>query len=304
MQNLRLGLFVLIATLFSLSCGAPTGNTNLTAVNTNANVSNSLANSNINAVSSTATAVDAREPDQYKANIKLSLQTLGGNQQQASIPALGAMVARSGNDRVMEFNLPTNEKVIYLDKGGMNYLILPNRKQYAELTREALGFDVRRLMMPSEIVNRVKASPGVTFAGEQNMDGRQVLKYTYQSTANTQTQAGTVATESYMLIDKDTGLPLRTETVSQSQTGGNVQGVSGVRVVTEMTDIKTTPDPSMFNLPADYAKIDPEQVKAQVNLVFRAVAALASQAMNQAQPPANTNSNSNFNAVPSPSPGR
>ena len=41
-----------------------------------------------------------------------------------------------------------------------------------------------------------------------------------------------------MLVDKQTGLPLRTETVSQSQSGGNVKGVNGVRIVTEMTDIK------------------------------------------------------------------
>jgi hypothetical protein len=299
MRDFRSLLLVLSGVLFA-ACGSPTGNSNLTAVNTNANVSNSVSNSNINSVSTTGTTVDAREPDQYQANIKLSLQTIGGNQN-ATMPTLGAEVARSGNDRLMEFNLPNNEKVIYLDKGGMNYLILPNRKQYAELTREALGFDIRRLMMPGEIVTRVKAVPGVKPAGEETMNGRQVMKYTYQSTANTQTQAGTVATESFMLIDKETGLPLRTETVSQSQSGGNVQGVSGLRVVTEMTDINTTPDATMFNLPTDYQKIDPETVKAQVNLVFQAATALLGQMMNQAAAPANTNANT---TAPNASPMR
>jgi hypothetical protein len=75
--------------------------------------------------------------------VKLTLETLGD--QKASTPPIGAMVARSGADRVMEFTCRTNEKVIYLDKGGMNYVILPNRKQYAELTKEAVGFEVRRL---------------------------------------------------------------------------------------------------------------------------------------------------------------
>ena len=280
------------------SCGAPSGNTNLTSVNTNAGVANSVSNSNLNInAAPSGNAVDAKEPDQYQANIRLSLQTTGTNGQQPNLPTLGATVARSGADRVMEFNLPNNEKVIYLDKGGMNYLILPNRRQYAELTKEALGFEVRRMMMPEQIVTQAKAAPGVVRAGEETMNGRQVVKYTYQSTANTQTQAGNVATESYMLIDKETGLPLRSETVAQSQ--GNVNGVNGVRIVTEMTDIKTTPDANIFNLPAEYAKIEPEVVKAQVSAIFQVVGMALGQMMNQAAVPP---SNANTTSLPAASP--
>ena len=88
------------------------------------------------------------------------------------MPALGANVARSGADRMMEFNLPNNENVIFLDKGGVNYLILPNRKQYAELTKENLGFEVRRLMMPEQIVDQAKRISGMKLVGEENMNGR------------------------------------------------------------------------------------------------------------------------------------
>ena len=297
------GLFasgLLTAAILSSGCGSPTGNSNLTAVNTNAGVANSISNSNLNAVSTTGSTIDTREPEQYQATVKLSFQTLGNGQQQASLPNLGANVARQGNDRVMEFTV-ANEKFIFLDKGGQNYLILPNRKQYAELTQESLGFQVRRMMMPEEIVQQAKSVPGMRFAGEETQDGRQVLKYAYEAQANTNTNVGTVATESYMLVDKDTGLPLRTETVSRSQSGGNVQGVNGVRIVTEMTDIKTTPDPTLFNLPTDYAKIDPETVKANVNLVFQAVTALVGQAMQQQNV---QNNNSNFNSAVTPTPFR
>jgi hypothetical protein len=190
----------------------------------------------------------------------------------------------------MEFTLPTNEKVIYLDKGGMNYVILPNRKQYAELTKEALGFEVRRLLMPAQIVNQVKGIPGVHLVGEETVNGRTIVKYAYSGAANTQTQAGTVQTESYILVDKETGLPVRSETVSQSQNGANVQGYKGLRVVTEMTDIKTNPDANIFSVPTDYQKIDPEQVKAQANLIFNAVAALVGQVMQQASAPPAANS--------------
>jgi hypothetical protein len=165
----------------------------------------------------------------------------------------------------------------------MQYIVLPSRKQYAELTDESLGFEVRRLMMPEQIVNQLKAIPGVTLAGEENLNGRQVVRYTYNRATNTNSQVGTVATDSYFLIDKETGLPVRSETVSQSASGGNVQGVSGLRLVTEMTDIRSEPDQNLFNVPTEFQRIDPEQVKAQANILFQAAAAVIGQMINQAK---------------------
>jgi len=276
------GSIVLTAVLFAAGCQTPATNstvTNTTTVRTNTNL-----NANTNSVTTTTT-ITTSEPEQYQANIKLTFETIGQTQQ-AALPPLGAVVARSGADRVMEFTLPTNEKIIYLDKGGMNYVILPNRKQYAELSKDAVGFEVRRMLMPEQIVNQVKALPGMRLVGEETANGRAVIKYAYSAAANTQTQAGTVATESFVLVDKETGLPLRSETVSQSQSGGNVQGISGLRLVTEMNDIRTTPDASIFTVPSDFQKIDPEQVKAQANLIFNAVAAVIGQLVQQAQAPA------------------
>ena len=207
----------LAVSLFVTSCGVPTGNTNLSVVNSNSNVANSVSNSNLNSMSTTGTSIDALEPTQYQATVKLGLEALGNNAQRTSLPTLSANVARSGDDRVMEFNLPTNEKVIFLDKGGKNYLILPARKQYAELTKDALGFEVRRLLMPEQIVAQAKGLTGMRLMGEETQNGRQVMKYAYQAAANTNTAAGTVATESQLIVDKETGLPLRTETVSQAR---------------------------------------------------------------------------------------
>lgn len=268
-------------------CQPQAGNMNANMANTNANVSNSLTNTansnaaNANTVSSVT--VETKEPEQYSAMVALKMEATGENNT-AQLPAIGANVARNGADRRMEFTLPTGEKIVYLDKNGTNYAIFPNRKQYAELNQESLGFEVRRLLMPEQIVNQVKAMQGVQRVGEENVNGRAVVKYAYSGTANTQTQAGNVATESFILIDKETGLPLRSETVSQSQTGGNVQGYKGMRFVTDMSDVKTTVDPTLFNPPTDFQKIDAEQVKAQANLIFNAVAALLGQAMKQAQP--------------------
>ncbi len=82
---------------------------------------------------------------------------------------------------------------------------------------------------------------------------------------------------------KETGLPLRSETVSQTQTGGNVQGFSGLRIVTEITDIKTETSPDLFAEPTDFQKIESEQVRSQVNLIFNSIAGFIAQMMQQAQ---------------------
>ena len=286
MREIRHGLVLLgmfAAVIFISGCGAPGTNSTMTNTNVNSNT-NLLSNTNLNSTTTNTTAITTGEPEMYQANVRLSLQAMGDTQT-ATMPTIGAVVARSGADRVMQFALPTGEKVIYLDKGGMNYLILPNRKQYAELTKEAVGFEVRRLLMPEQIAQQVKAIPGMRLAGEESHDGRTVVKYVYSAAANTATQAGTVATESYVLVDKETSLPVRSETVSQSQSGGNVQGFKGLKMLTEMTDIKTSPDPNMFVLPTDYQKIDSEQVKAQATAIFQVVGQLLGQMMQQASQP-------------------
>ena len=292
--------------IFSVSCEQPSTNSNVASINTNTNLTNSTnlnsntnANTNANPLNSTATISETKEPDQYQAVVKLKLEATGENNK-AAMPAISANVARNGTDRRMEFNLPNGDKIVYLDKAGTNYVLLPNRKQYAILDKESTGFDVRNMMMPEQIVNQVKSVKGVERVGEENLNGRQVIKYRYGASANTNTNAGQVATESFFLIDKETGLPLRSETVSQSQNGGNVQGFKGLRIVTEMSDVKLETAPDLFAAPpADYAKIDSAQVKSQMEMIFNAVGMLIGQTLKTAQ--MNPNSNANM-ATPMVSP--
>jgi hypothetical protein len=283
--RLSLGISMFSCAVLLAGCGAqPATNT---TVNVNANTSNTSANStvaNANTTSNNSLA-SVKEPTEYQATVSLKLEAVG-DQKSSAMPTLGANVSRSGNDRRMEFTMPAGGRVVFLDKGGSNYLILPDKKQYAELNQEALGFEVRRMMMPEQIVEQVKAIPGVQFVGEEMFNGRTVQKFSYGAVANTQSQAGQVSTESYLLVDKETGLPLRSETHSQSQSGGNVQGFSGIRIITEISDIKTETDPAMFEQPpADYQKIETSQVRAQVEMIFNALASFVGQMMRQNQPP-------------------
>jgi len=224
----------------------------------------------------------------------LKLETSGA--ETMPIPPIKADVARSGADRRMEFKLPTGETVIYLDKGGRQLIISPQKKQYAELNKESVGIDVRSLMMPEQIVNQLKMMKGVEKIGEETVDGREAVKYRFASGANTQSQAGRVETESYILVDKETGLPLRSFTNASAQ--GNVKGVNALNLVTEINNIRTDVDANLFNEPTDFQKVAPEQIRAQMNALFTLATTILGQMGKSNQPAATTTMTPSPTATP------
>jgi len=269
---------MLMLALAGSACQTATNtNTNTNTANINATPA---ANANTSSSPAPGASIEAREPDKYQGTIKLTAQTTGSGQN-ISLPGLTAEVARSGADRRFSFSLPGGEEVIYLDRADKRYIILPKRKQYAELTPESTGFEVPRSMTVGDIVNRVKGMQGFERVGEENVNGRAAIKYRYSGTSKTGTQAGDVKTEAIVLIDKDTGLPLRSETVAESQTG-NVKGVTGLNFVTEMTNIKTDVDASLFEVPQGLSKVSDQQVRQSVDAVGRAVIAIVGQLMQTA----------------------
>lgn len=295
--NRKTFLIVSIASLVACfgfaACEQPKTNGNSNSTTSNSAANNSTVNSmninssvagNSNAASSDVSTIETKEPEKYQASVMLKLETSGA--QQMPIPPIKADVARSGADRRMEFKLPTGETVIYLDKGGRQLIISPQKKQYAELNKESVGVDVRSLLMPEQIVNQVKRMKGVEQVGEETVDGRPAIKYRFASSANTQSQAGRVETESFILVDKETGLPLRSYTNGSAQ--NNVQGVNSMRIVTEMNNIKTDVDPKLFDEPTDFQKVAPEQIRAQLNALFSFATAVLGQMMKPAASPSAT----------------
>lgn len=250
------------------------GNVNV-IVNANAN------SANANLMTGESVGIEAREPEQYQAKVVFKVET-GGAEKSAAFPPIAATVARSGNDKRMELTMPNGEKIIYLDRSGQLLLVSPKRKQYAELNRESLGFDVRRLLLPEQIVKQVKNIKGVERVGEDKFGSRDVIKYRYNSTTETKSQAGSVSTEAVVLVDKETGLPLRSETFAQSQTGA-VSGMNSLRLVTEMSDLQMNADPALFAEPTDFKKVAPEELRGQVDALFKLAGAFLQQMMSNQQ---------------------
>jgi hypothetical protein len=277
-HSLSMCLVVIAVLVLIGSACQPAGNTNANAnltVNANTNL-----NTNANISTVTTSGIAAREPETYRATLVLSAETEGG-QKTIGIPTLSAEVARSGADRRVSFKLPDGSDLIYLEKGGLHIAIAPARKQYAELTPEATGFQIQKLMTPGQLVARLENLKGVERVGEETINGRTADKYRYGNITNTNTQAGSVSTEAFVFVDKETGLPLRSELYTEAS--GDVQGVKGAKVVAEMRDISTIVDPTLFEVPTGFSKVPPEQIRQQINALANMAGALVRSLMANSQ---------------------
>src|ERR1051325_5878974 len=213
MFNIKSSNLIIVCPLFlvliSLASCQPAANTNSNVnVNANTNANSNIAAGNSNLSSENAgVIINTREPDKYSSTLVFSIQTEGG-EKAIGIPSLSIGVARNGNDRRVEFKLPDGTPLIYLDHDNHHYVIVASRKQYAELTPEATGFQMHKMLTPGQLVESLKNMKGVERAGDETFNGRAAEKYQYSKTANTNTKAGEVQANAYIYVDKDTGLPL------------------------------------------------------------------------------------------------
>ena len=261
-------LFCLAASLLLVviasGCRPPSETSTNANTNLSTNANTAAANLNTNNSPESLSGVNTREPSKYRATLVFSAETAGGDKT-IGIPTLSADVARSGDDRRLSFKLPDGSDLIYIDHDNHNYAIVPARKQYADLTKEAVGFQIQKLMTPGQLVSYIGKLKGVERVGDEQVNGRNADKYRYSTTVKTGTQAGEVNNEAFVFVDKETGLPLRAELFAESS--GSVKGLNSAKIVAEMRNISTDVDPTLFTVPEGLNKIPPEQIRAKIDAV-------------------------------------
>jgi len=275
-SNIRPAMFFFLAATLLLAviasgCRPPSETSTNANTNLSTNANTAAANLNTNNSPESLSGVNTREPSKYRATLVFSAETAGGDKT-IGIPTLSAEVARSGDDRRVSFKLPDGSELIYIDHDNHNYAIVPARKQYAELTKEAVGFQIQKLMTPGQLVSYLGKLKGVERVGDEQVNGRNADKYRHSTTVKTGTQAGDVKNESFVFVDKETGLPLRVEFLAESS--GSVKGVNSAKIVAEMRNISTDVDPSLFTVPEGLKKIPPEQIRAQIDSVISTATAV------------------------------
>jgi hypothetical protein len=217
---------------------------------------NAGANANAPASTGGTSAVppfETREPERYQA-VRVESVSDG-----AETSSRETFVARDGERRREDYET-AGGRVSYLQRPDGVYVLLPGRKLYSELkpgegAEAAPSASVPPDFSPEKLLGASRPEARYEKLGPDEVNGRATQKY--RVTLEGRTGAGReVITESFVWVDEALGMPVKSEmTVTAS---------GGAKMMTELREIKETVDAGLFELPADYRKVDFRELAAQI----------------------------------------
>jgi hypothetical protein len=161
--------------------------------------------------------------------------------------SLQVEVARRKGDRRWAIQLGGGE-MVYLEKAGLSYLMVPSRKQYAELPLGSLAFSGSEALTPTAMVEKLSRFPAEK-QGKASINGVMAIKHQVDR------QSGT---PDLIFIDEGSGLPVHIEADLKE-----LNGETG-RSVVDTSNIRLNPDSALFDIPAGTKKVSPEAMKPQI----------------------------------------
>ena len=196
--------------------------------------------------------MNIQEPDRYSVTMTISAQATTSDAP-APMATQQLTFARFDSDRRWGFVLPQPVgQVVYLEKSGLKYLVLFDRKQYLEITPDALGFQIGRTLTPNGVVERLKARPHEKL-GLEPVNGRTAVKYRSAEPRDSS------AISDVVFVDQETGLPLRSELNSTAPDR------TKSRMIVEVRDVQLNPDRAQFDVPAGMKKVSEQEARQQVD---------------------------------------
>ncbi len=224
---------------------------------------NANANAGARATSSQSATIDIKEPERYSVAMTISIQETAS---EAPAPMLTQQLslAKLGADRRWAFVFPAPAgQIVYLEKSGLKYLVFFERKQYAELTANAFGFELGNVLTPNSIAERL--SPGqYEKLGLEPVNGRTAIKYRLTAPSDASTHM-----DGMVFVDQETGLPLRSELNTAASAG------TKSRVIVELRDVQLNPDRAQFDVPAGMKKVTQQEARQQIETLGSALRSFA-----------------------------
>jgi outer membrane lipoprotein-sorting protein len=196
-----------------------------------------------------------REPERYQATRVIT----GSVDGEADAVNSQTFIARDGDKRREDYESPAGLKLSLLQLAGANYVLLPAKKIYAELTADAsaTGESVPPDFSPDKLLNEARTEARYENLGAETVGGRSTRKYRVTVTGKTGA-AKDVKTETLIWVDDSLGMPVKSETRA-------VGVAAGSTVVMELRDIKETVDAGVFDLPQDYKRVEYREILAQTS---------------------------------------
>jgi len=196
--------------------------------------------------------MNIQEPERYSVTMTISAQDTTSTAP-APMATQQLTFARFDADRRWGFLLPAPlGQVVYLEKSGLKYLVLFDRKQYVEVAPDAFGFQIGRTVTPNGVVERLKSRPHEKL-GLEPVNGRTAVKYRSAEPRDSSPENDVI------FVDQETGLPLRSELNSTSPSG------TKSRMIVEIRDVQLNPDRGQFDVPAGMKKVTSQEARQQVD---------------------------------------
>ncbi|HYO91516.1 MAG TPA: hypothetical protein VEQ40_07765 [Pyrinomonadaceae bacterium] len=248
-------LLLLTLALFGASCKR-------SGTDGNANTNSAAGSTSVAEETSTTPPFSTKEPERYQATMVIT-SSLG---EQSNIPGMAGlttkqmMVARDGDKRRVDLELFPGAKVAYLQTAAGRYMLVPDKKVYAEFNPGGASDPSKNLssgFSPDELLNQSSGGARYEKLGAENVNGRSTVKYRVTVTGKTG-EAKSATTESLIWIDESLGMPVKSETTLGG--GGNANSKYSM----ELRDLKQEVDQSVFELPTDYRKIDYKDIQREI----------------------------------------
>jgi hypothetical protein len=234
---------------FAFGCGEASRGTNTNSPASSNQQPGNNPNSNAgSATAGSAAAIDIKEPERYSVAMTMGIQETSS---EAPSPMLTQQfdLAKLEDDRRWSFVFPAPlGQIVYLEKSGLRYLVLFERKQYTEVEPNTFGFELRKVFMPTSISNRLR-SHAYEKLGLEPVNGRTAIKYRLTASDST---------THMIFVDQETGLPLRFELSAVAPSG------TKSRIVVEARDVQLNPDRAQFDVPVGMKKVSQQEARQQI----------------------------------------
>ncbi|MFY9555950.1 MAG: hypothetical protein WAV47_14670 [Blastocatellia bacterium] len=246
--------FLLLIVVAGCGClGCTDGTKGINANSSAASTPRQDANANsASSVTVPAAAVEITEPDRYSSAITISAQAASDTP--TSMVTQQFNFARFDADRRWDFVLPEPiGQTTYLEKSGLRYLVFLERKQYVELSEDALGFQPATTLTAGAMAEHLKERVRYEQLGVELVNGRPAIKYRLAASGDASNQV-----DGAIFVDQEIRLPLRAE-VNVSAQGG-----AKSRVIFEVRDVRLNPDRAQFDVPGGMKKVTPQEAKQEI----------------------------------------
>lgn len=190
-----------------------------------------------------------KEPENYQA-----VRTLTFTDQSGKSVITKTSIAKFGVLRREETQTGSSPTVL-LELAEGNFVLYPNDKVYAQVA----GFDSETQNDPSafetspeKLLHPDTLQTAYQRLGNETVSGRSLIKY--RVVVNSNNGSSVSSNETFIWIDETLGMPVRSETKANDGTVSTM----------ELSDVSTQVDKSLFQLPAGYQKVAPEELRRRI----------------------------------------